>query len=92
MVEETALKLKMESQLLAVVVSTHIVSLFILFIYSIYMKAAAKALFDYDSQNQIPLLSAEDIAKRSMKIAADLCIYTNHNTVIETIPNRQKIT
>ena len=52
------------------------------------MEAAAKALFDYDCQNEIPLLSAEDIAKRSMKIAADLCIYTNHNTVIETIPNR----
>jgi len=30
-------------------------------------------------------LSAEEIAERSMKIAADLCIYTNHNFVKEKI-------
>jgi hypothetical protein len=30
-------------------------------------------------------LSAEDVARRSMKIASDTCIYTNHNYVIETI-------
>ncbi len=30
-------------------------------------------------------LSAKDIALKSMKIAADKCIYTNHNWVIETI-------
>lgn len=30
-------------------------------------------------------LSAEDIARRSMKIASDTCIYTNHNYVIESL-------
>ncbi|MDR0753454.1 MAG: ATP-dependent protease subunit HslV [Holosporaceae bacterium] len=40
--------------------------------------AAARALMD---QN----LSAEEIAKRSMKIAGDLCIYTNHSLILEKI-------
>ena len=31
------------------------------------------------------VLNAEQIADRSMKIAADLCIYTNHNTVKEVL-------
>lgn len=44
-----------------------------------YALAAARALYD------IPTLSAQDIAKRSMAIAADLCIYTNHNLVIESL-------
>jgi ATP-dependent HslUV protease subunit HslV len=39
---------------------------------------AAKALKDSD-------LSSEEIAKKAMKIAADVCIYTNNNLVIETI-------
>lgn len=40
--------------------------------------AAARALID---QN----LSAEEIARKSMKIAADLCIYTNHSIILEKI-------
>jgi ATP-dependent HslUV protease subunit HslV len=40
--------------------------------------AAARALVD---QN----LSAEEIALKSMKIAADLCIYTNNSVVLEKI-------
>src|SRR5580692_4807058 len=42
-----------------------------------YALAAARALFDSG-------LSAEEIAKRAMKIAADICIYTNENVVIES--------
>lgn len=30
-------------------------------------------------------LSAEEVARRSMKIASDTCIYTNHNYVVETL-------
>jgi ATP-dependent HslUV protease subunit HslV len=30
-------------------------------------------------------LSAEDIARRAMKIAADICVYTNDNVILETI-------
>ena len=30
-------------------------------------------------------LSAEEIVKESLNIAADICIYTNHNLVIEKI-------
>jgi ATP-dependent HslUV protease subunit HslV len=40
--------------------------------------ADAFALFDSGA-------SAEDIAKRAMKIAADICIYTNDNIVIESL-------
>jgi ATP-dependent HslUV protease subunit HslV len=40
---------------------------------------AAKALID------IPDLDAEEIIRRSMKIAGDLCVYTNHNIIIETL-------
>ena len=47
------------------------------------MIAAAQALIDIEGIN------AEDIAKKSMKIAGDLCIYTNHHTMIELIPNNQ---
>ncbi len=40
--------------------------------------AAARALFDTD-------LPAEEIARRAMKIAAELCIYTNENVTIESL-------
>ena len=43
-----------------------------------YALAAARALLPLD-------LSAEEIAKRAMKIAADICVYTNHNIVIESL-------
>ena len=44
-----------------------------------YALAAARALM------QVPDLSAEEIARRAMKIAADICVYTNHNVIVETI-------
>lgn len=43
-----------------------------------YALSAARALMEFD-------LSAEDIARRAMKIAADICVYTNDNLVIESI-------
>jgi len=43
-----------------------------------YALSAAKALLDSGA-------SAEDIARRAMKIAADICIYTNDNIVIESL-------
>jgi ATP-dependent HslUV protease subunit HslV len=43
-----------------------------------YALAAARALLDLD-------LSAEEIARRAMKIAAEICIYTNENIVVESI-------
>ena len=43
-----------------------------------YAFAAARALMDTDK-------SAEEIARRAMDIAADICVYTNHNLVIETL-------
>ncbi|HKD23322.1 MAG TPA: ATP-dependent protease subunit HslV [Rhizomicrobium sp.] len=43
-----------------------------------YALAAARALLPLE-------LSAEEIARRAMKIAADICIYTNENLVIESI-------
>jgi len=46
--------------------------------------AAARALMD------IPTLSAEEISRRSMDIAADICIYTNRNYTIEMIDIKQE--
>jgi ATP-dependent HslUV protease subunit HslV len=43
-----------------------------------YALAAARALAGGD-------LNAEAIVRRSMEIAAEICIYTNNNIVIETI-------
>jgi ATP-dependent HslUV protease, peptidase subunit HslV len=41
--------------------------------------AAARALVDRDD------MDAEAIARRSMKIAGDICVYTNHSVVVESI-------
>ena len=40
--------------------------------------AAATALFDYEED-------AETIARKGMKIAADICVYTNDNLTVETV-------
>ena len=40
--------------------------------------AAARALLAFD-------LSAEDIARKAMKIAADICVYTNHELTLESL-------
>ena len=45
----------------------------------VYAQSAAKALYEIDR------LSAEDVALKSMKIAAELCIYTNTNFTMETL-------
>lgn len=29
--------------------------------------------------------SAEDVARQALDIAADICVYTNHNLVVETL-------
>jgi ATP-dependent HslUV protease subunit HslV len=44
-----------------------------------FAQSAAKALIDNTD------LSAEEIVKRSLNIAADICIYTNHNQTIESL-------
>jgi len=43
-----------------------------------YALAAAKALYDMD-------LSAEEIVRKSMKIAADICVFTNENVTVEVL-------
>lgn len=43
-----------------------------------YAYAAARALMDSDK-------SAEDVARTAMHIAADICVYTNHNVVVEKL-------
>ncbi len=47
---------------------------------SMYAQSAALAL-----KKHAPKLSAEEIVRESLNIAADICIYTNHNLVIEKI-------
>jgi ATP-dependent HslUV protease, peptidase subunit HslV len=47
---------------------------------SMYAQAAALALKKHASQ-----LSAEEMVRESLHIAADICIYTNHNLTVETV-------
>jgi ATP-dependent HslUV protease subunit HslV len=44
-----------------------------------YAQSAARALLENSS------LPAEDVVRKSLEIAADLCIYTNRSIVIETL-------
>ena len=44
-----------------------------------YALAAARALADSGHD-------AETIARKAMKIAADICVYTNENVVVESLP------
>ena len=46
-----------------------------------YARAAALALMDSE-------LSAEQVARKAMTIAADMCVYTHHTFITETIDNR----
>lgn len=46
-----------------------------------YALAAARALIEMD-------LSAEEIARRAMKVAADICVYTNENFIVETLKTK----
>ncbi|MBW9088043.1 ATP-dependent protease subunit HslV [Rhizobium wenxiniae] len=43
-----------------------------------YAFAAARALMDSEKP-------AEDVARQALDIAADICVYTNHNLVVETL-------
>jgi ATP-dependent HslUV protease, peptidase subunit HslV len=43
-----------------------------------YALAAARALLPFD-------LDAEEVARRAMAIAAEICVYTNENVVIESL-------
>lgn len=43
-----------------------------------YALAAARALYDH-------MDDAEQIARRAMEIAADICVYTNRNLTVETL-------
>jgi ATP-dependent HslUV protease subunit HslV len=45
-----------------------------------YALAAARALIDFD-------LSAEEVARRALMIAAQICVYTNDQIVMESIPS-----
>ncbi len=44
-----------------------------------YALAAARALMTVGG------LSPEEIARRAMRIAADICVYTNHSLIVETL-------
>jgi ATP-dependent HslUV protease subunit HslV len=44
-----------------------------------YALAAARALIE------VPDLTAEEIVRRAMKIASDICVYTNDKIIIETL-------
>jgi ATP-dependent HslUV protease subunit HslV len=46
-----------------------------------YALAAAKALIDTD-------LTAEEIARKAMKIAGDMCVYTNHSVTLEVVQRK----
>ena len=44
-----------------------------------YALSAARALMEATE------LDAETVARKSMKIAADICVYTNNNVIIESL-------
>ena len=44
-----------------------------------YALAAARALMTVDG------LAANEIARRAMRIAADICVYTNHSVIVESL-------
>ena len=48
-----------------------------------FAQAAARALMDHSK------LNAEEIVAESLKIAADICIYTNHNQTIEAMDSEK---
>lgn len=45
----------------------------------LYALSAARALYDMKD------LTAEDIVRKSMKVAGDICVFTNHNIILESI-------
>ena len=45
-----------------------------------YAVAAARALLKHSS------LSAADTVREALTVAADICVYTNHNITVETLP------
>jgi ATP-dependent HslUV protease, peptidase subunit HslV len=45
-----------------------------------YALAAARALMETD-------FSAEEIARKAMGIAAEICVYTNNNIIVESLPS-----
>jgi len=47
---------------------------------SMYAQSAARALKKF-----APQLSAEEMVRESLGIAADVCIYTNHNIIIQKV-------
>ena len=47
-----------------------------------YALAAARALLDQP-------LDAEMIARKAMQIAADICVYTNTNLIVESLPSNR---
>lgn len=47
-----------------------------------YALAAARAMMDRDD------MSAEDIARRAIQIASDICVYTNNNIVVEKLETK----
>ena len=47
-----------------------------------YALAAAKAIYEIEN-------STEEICKKALKIAGEICIYTNHNIIIETIKKKK---
>ncbi|UTW42128.1 ATP-dependent protease subunit HslV [bacterium SCSIO 12844] len=49
---------------------------------SAYAKAAARALVKNTK------LGAQEIVEKSLTIAADICIYTNHNLIIEALKDK----
>ncbi|MEC8461048.1 MAG: ATP-dependent protease subunit HslV [Pseudomonadota bacterium] len=47
-----------------------------------YAKAAARALYENTK------LSAEDIVKKGLKIAGDVCVYTNHDITVLSLDSK----
>jgi ATP-dependent HslUV protease, peptidase subunit HslV len=51
--------------------------------HSCQLVAAARALLDIET------LSAEQVATKAMTIAADMCVHTNHNFLVELLDSKE---
>ena len=47
--------------------------------------AAGRSLKNYASDH----LSAKEMAKAALEIAADICVYTNHNIIVEELAGKK---
>lgn len=65
-------------------IAAHYLWLSLLRLFLFYLTAAARALI------HIPELSAEDVARKAMDVASDMCVFTNKEFMIEVMDTKEE--